>query len=381
MKKLVRLTLHALLGVVLCVSFLYCVPQASAPLKPAEAQTKHYVCPACGQACDNAVYDHPGTCPVCGMQLVPQGTTPAPTGPGKRVAIVLFDHAEIIDFSGPYEVFGAAGFDVYTVGETTAPVTTAMGMKVVPKYAFADAPQPDILVVPGGGVDEIRANAAALKWLRDTSGHAEQTMSVCNGAFILASAGLLDGLAATTTYGRIRQLATEFPKTKVVRDQRFVDNGKIITTAGLSSGIDGALHVVEKTLGKGAAELAALGIEYDWHRDSSFVRAALADHLIPSVEMNAMGDWTVDRTEGTRDRWDLVLRGTSPRSAAELMAHITHGFTEAKWRSVASSASSNEFRFEDDAQKPWTGTLTIESPGAAAAKREYVIRVSVARGG
>ena len=111
-------------------------------------------------------------------------------------------------------------------------------------------------------------------------------MSVCNGAFILASAGLLDGLSATTTNGNIPRLRTQFPKINVVEDRRYVDNGKIITAAGLSAGIDGALHVVELLMGKGAAEQTALVEEYDWHGNSRFVRASLADHVLPNLYLS-----------------------------------------------------------------------------------------------
>src|SRR5207245_8921403 len=110
-------------------------------------------------------------------------------------------------------------------------------------------------------------------------------MSVCNGAFILASAGLLDGLTATTTSGLIEKLRAEYPKTKVVDDRRFVDNGRIITAGGLSSGIDGALHVVSKMLGNGTAQAVALALEYDWRPGAGFARGALAARLIPDLDL------------------------------------------------------------------------------------------------
>src|SRR5262249_20748005 len=156
-----------------------------------------------------------------------------------------------------------------------SPVTTAMGMTVVPKYTLDDAPEPDILLVPGGDIHEPLASAATLRWIVDRSARTRHTLSVCNGAFILAHAGLLDGLSATTTYHLLGKLQKEFPKTKVVRDQRFVDNGRIITSGGLSSGIDGALHVVSKVRGLGVAQETALGIEYDWRPGSGFARGAL----------------------------------------------------------------------------------------------------------
>ncbi len=381
MKQTVRLVLPSLLRIAVCALFVFCAPRVEPRVAAAPAPAKHYVCPPCGAPCDGVVYDHPGTCPACGMTLVEQGTVAATPPPaGRRVAILVFDGVEIIDFTGPYEVFGAAGFDVYTVAETKTVVTTAMGMRVVPKYGFADAPQPSVVVVPGGGVQQARRSAATLRWITDVSKGADETMSVCNGAFILASAGLLDGLSATTTFHLIGRLAAEFPKTTVVSDRRFVDNGKIITTAGLSSGIDGALHVVEKLSGKGEAQAAALQIEYDWHPDSSYVRAKLADRLIPDVELDHVGKWRVELAEGTTDRFDIAVRGTSTLSTADLMTKIEGVFTtKGKWRTVSSTGASKEFRFEDERGKSWTGRLTIETVTAEA--REYVVRVSIARAG
>jgi transcriptional regulator GlxA family with amidase domain len=372
MTKLARTTRFAL-WLALALGFTRCAPSPA----PSPTQGKHYVCSPCQSPCDGTVYDHPGTCPVCGMPLVEHGS-PAAQGPaGKPVAILVFDGVEIIDFTGPWEVFGAAGFDVYTVAATREPVTTAMKMKVVPRYTFADAPRPAVLLVPGGAVNGARSSAATLKWVTETSAQAEQTMSVCNGAFILAGAGLLDGLTATTTAHLIPKLAEEFPATHVVSDRRFVDNGRIITTAGLSSGIDGALHLVEKMRGLGQAQAAALGIEYDWHRDGRFVRAALADHLIPDANLDAVGRWAFDKTEGTTDQWDMILRGTSPKSAEELLDYIGQAFTKGKWRRGASTATSSSFRFEDGGGKPWTGTLAIDPPRGD--QREYFLHLHIAR--
>jgi putative intracellular protease/amidase len=351
----------------------------------ARAESKHYVCTPCNQPCDAKVFDQPGTCPGCGMALIDQEAAKSMVQARKKAAILIFDGVEIIDYTGPYEVFGAARFEVYTVAASLDPVTTAMGMTVVPKYTFATAPAPDVLVVPGGGVRAVRESASTLKWVTETARRAEHTMSICNGAFILASAGLLDGLTATTTYHLIGSLAAEYPKVKVVDDQRFVDNGKILTTAGLSSGIDGALHVVSEMLGPGRAQTVALGIEYNWHPDHGFVRAALADKLIPELGLEKIGKWDIVRTEGGTDRWELEVRGTSDSSAAELRDYLGRALvTQGKWTNIEGKAAgsqspSNGWRFTDRDGKPWTGTLKIESlPGAG---REYTAKVTIARAG
>lgn len=190
----------------------------------------------------------------------------------QRVGVLVFDRVQVIDSMGPYEIFGAAGFEVATVAETADPVTTSMGLTILPRYTFADAPSFDVLVVPGGGVNAARRSAATLAFVRGASGRSVHTLSVCNGAFILASAGLLDGLDATTTAGLIEQLRAEFPKVRVLEGRRFVDNGRIVTAGGLSAGIDGALHVVAAMQGAEAAARVAEGEEYDWHPDGKAAR-------------------------------------------------------------------------------------------------------------
>ncbi len=185
-----------------------------------------------------------------------------------NVAILIFDGVQIVDYTGPYEVLGSGGRrNVYTVAEKPDVITTAMGMRVVPNYTFANQPRPDIIVVPGGGnsgepaarvprgVGAQLNNEAVIRWIRESAAQSKYVMSVCNGAFLLAKAGLLDGLSATTTAGYIDYLATVAPKTKVVYDQRYVDNGKVITTGGLSAGIDGAMRLIEKLDGAGRQEV------------------------------------------------------------------------------------------------------------------------------
>ena len=334
------------------------VPATTAAPASAPAPAKRYVCPG-----DGTRSDHPGPCPACGMDLVEE---PADM-PGKtKVAILVFDGVEIIDFAGPYEVFGAAGFDVYTVAATKAPVVTSMGLKVVPAYSFADVPAPDIVVVPGGSVKQVRSDPAVLKWVSNQATRAPHTMSVCNGAFTLASAGLLDGLTVTTTAHLIDQLRRELPQSRVVADKRFVDNGKILTTGGLSAGIDGALELVSQLRGKGYAQGVALGIEYDWRPDQPFTPAILADRLLPDLDLD-LTEWQVDAMEGTTDRWNLALRSRSAHDRAQLMAHLDAALIKGGWKRTASSAGRSDWSFAGSDGKPWRGTLSIEDRSGAAA--------------
>jgi transcriptional regulator GlxA family with amidase domain len=195
----------------------------------------------------------------------------------KKIAILIFEGVQIIDYTGPYEVFGQAGFDVFTVAARPDAITTVMGMNVVPKFTLENTPKPEVIVIPSGEVTQTQNDPQVIKWIQENTPGAEQVLSVCNGAYILARTGLLDGLSATTFYGLIDGLAAVAPKTKVVTDQRYVDNGKIITTAGISSGIDGSLYVVSKMMGKRRAQMAALNMEYNWQPDSNYARASFAD--------------------------------------------------------------------------------------------------------
>lgn len=195
----------------------------------------------------------------------------------KKVGIFLFDGVQIIDYTGPYEVLGY-GFEVFTVSQKSGTIKTNMGMKVIPDYDFTNSPSPDVIVLPGGfGVNEALKQPELLQWIKEKSKTAEITMSVCNGAFFLAMAGMLDGLSYTTTAGYIDTIQTIVPTAKPVRNKRFVDNGKIITTAGLSSGIEGALHIVSRLLGPGWEPIFARWLEYNWDPNSDYTAATLAD--------------------------------------------------------------------------------------------------------
>ncbi len=342
-----------------------------------------WICPPCGLPCDTTSFAGPGTCPACGMALVEAGSAAASPASdphfATKVAILVFTGCEVLDFSGPYEMFGAAGCDVYTVGATKDPVTTAMGLGVVPKYAFADAPRPDVLVIPGGGVGAASRDEATLRYIREVSGRDSVTMSVCNGAFILANTGLLDGLAATTTDHNIPRLARQYPKIRVVSDRRYVDNGRIVATAGLSAGMDGALHVIARLFGTGYAEEVALGEEYDWKTGGGFARAALADHQIPELKLDDLGLLGVVRTEGDRDRWDVVVRLRPDQPAEALLARVEGALRAGQWTRVASSGRGGAFesawRFRGNDGRAWTGRLALRRAGGA-----YVAEIAVARG-
>jgi putative intracellular protease/amidase len=370
-----------------CLSSLCAFMLLAAAAGAAVAQDgKKYVCRPCGLPCDKKEFAAAGTCPDCGMPLVEAGAAaaqPAVASDQKKVAILVFNGVEVLDFSGPYEMFGAAGCNVFTVAATADPVTSAMGLTVVPKYTFANAPQADVLVVPGGGVYGASRDDATLAYIKRATEHTTHTMSVCNGAFILANTGLLDGLSATTTYHNIPKLADQYPKIHVVSDQRYVDNGKIITAAGLSAGIDGALHVIARLFGTGFAEEVALGEEVDWKPEGGFVRAAMADHQIPAIQMDNLGSWNTVRTEGDTTHWDIVLDGTPKLAMPELTTRIEEQLSRGKWTKVDSAtkgaSASSTWQFTGSDGKPWKGELKLDS--SAGTGKTCMVSLSIARVG
>jgi putative intracellular protease/amidase len=292
--------------------------------------------------------------------------------PARNVAILIFPGVQIIDYTGPWEVFGHArvngqrAFQTYSVAEKPGAITTAMGMSVNPTFTFATAPRPDVLVVPGGNVDPQLENPAVMRWIRESATSAGVVLSVCNGAFFLARAGLLDGLEATTFAGLIDALRTAAPKTRVVTDRRFVDNGKIVTTAGLSAGIDGSLHVIEKLLGKGTAQIAAVSLEYDWRPDSGWARASLADGLLaPAYPVLGHYRRSVVRYEGTRDRWEAAWRIQADARPSEVLADLDRAFASEKgWTGsedrTAAGGARSVWHFDDGTGQSWKGWTRVE---------------------
>jgi transcriptional regulator GlxA family with amidase domain len=194
----------------------------------------------------------------------------------RHVAILIFDEVEVLDFAGPYEVFavtdelsGRAVFDTFTVADSPAGIRARHGLKVVPDHTVESAPAPHLLIVPGGaGTRALFKKPALLDWIRQCARPAEIVASVCTGALVLGRAGLLDGLPATTHYQCFAELRAAAPSARVVEDARFVDNGKIVTAAGISAGIDLSLHLVARLLGAEIAQRTAAHMEYHWRNDA-----------------------------------------------------------------------------------------------------------------
>jgi transcriptional regulator GlxA family with amidase domain len=190
----------------------------------------------------------------------------------KNVAILVFDDVEVLDFAGPFEVFAVTDelsdrsvFSVMTVAPQPGTVRARNGLNVVPDYALEACPQPHVLVVPGGsGARALLRSPVVLEWIQTRARKAELTMSVCTGALLLAKVGILDGLRATTHHLVVEELRKMAPGAVVDPSARFHDNGSVLTSAGISSGIDCSLHVVGRLLGNEAAIATARYMEYEW---------------------------------------------------------------------------------------------------------------------
>lgn len=192
------------------------------------------------------------------------------------VGIFLYEEIEVLDFTGPYEVFSTAvrvkkrldaaaekPFVVVTVAERLEPVRARGGLTVLPQACIATHPSLDILIIPGGVHTPLLEREQLIGWIARCAMRAEITASVCTGAMLLARAGLLSGKPATTHWEDLPELRA-YPEIDVIDDKRWIDTGKIITSAGISAGIDMSLHIVARVEGEELAMRTARQMEYTW---------------------------------------------------------------------------------------------------------------------
>ena len=199
----------------------------------------------------------------------------------RQVGILIFDGVEVLDFCGPFEVFSVARrpgenseeqrlFNVRTIAEERRTIRTTGGLLVEPHLAINDGDAEthfDLLVVPGGqGTRRERLNAPLLDWIAAQDRQTELTTSVCTGAFLLAERGILDGKRATTHWASVGWMRDQYPAVTMLDDVRYVDEGRVVTSAGISAGIDMSLHVVSRLHGEETAAWTARRMEYDWKK-------------------------------------------------------------------------------------------------------------------
>lgn len=194
-----------------------------------------------------------------------------------HVAVLVFDEVEVLDFAGPYEVFTCAArmhgrqhpgepalFAVSTIAATKEPVRARAGLRTLPDYAFGEHPPIDCLIVPGGVVDAEMEKPEVISWIRRVASGARITASVCTGAFLLAKAGRVGADRVTTHWEDIPDLRKSFPALEVQEQVRWVDIGSVVTSAGISAGIDMSLHLVERLHSRALALRTARQLDFDW---------------------------------------------------------------------------------------------------------------------
>jgi len=205
-----------------------------------------------------------------------------------NIGIFVQDNAEPLDFTGPFEVFNNTSkfvdseqISVFTIGETADPIN-AQGLSINPTYSINTCPTLQILLVPGGGTTKLMENQQVLSWIEQIAPSTNYLLSVCTGSLIYAKIGLLLGMTVTSHFGSIQYLRENYPDLDVDDSKRYIDNNTVITSAGISAGIDMALHVVEKLWGLDIAYKVTKYMEYNWERTDINVNL---DHLKSLVDM------------------------------------------------------------------------------------------------
>ena len=232
---------------------------------------------------------------------LPPGTAPAPTvdplptDRPLRVAFLVVDGVYNTELTAPYDVFQHTkfhtkpGMEVFTVSPNGQPVTTFEGIRVTPTYGFQNAPEADVLVVPSaaGSMDKDLQNQAMIDWVRQAGGRARHVVSLCDGAFVLAQAGLLDGVPATTFPDDYKRLAQTFPKVDLRINVSFVDAGKFLTSQGGARSYDVAMHLVDRLYGPEVAKGIGQGLLIPWPPDPRWVKS---ETVIPSQAAQPPGE-------------------------------------------------------------------------------------------
>jgi transcriptional regulator GlxA family with amidase domain len=200
----------------------------------------------------------------------------------RSVGIYIFDEIEVLDLGGPFEVFSTTSrmktrlqpgaekpFEVFTIADGIRPIRARGGLMMLPDFDIANHPVIDIFIIPGGVVTSELKRDAIVEWIARTAAKSTITASVCTGAFLLGKAGLLDGKTITTHWEDIDDFRAMFPDIPVQDKKRWVDAGTIVTSAGISAGLDMSLHLVARLESEELAVRTARQMDYDWQRSQS----------------------------------------------------------------------------------------------------------------
>lgn len=189
-----------------------------------------------------------------------------------NVGIYLYDQAEVLDFSGPYEVFSTASrlcpdsqaFNVFLVGETGETIKARGGFSINPDFGFYNHPSIDVLIVVGGVHTQEMKKTEVLEWIKQRAKSIDLVASVCTGAFLLAEAGVITRQRVTTHWDDIPDLKEGYPELTVLENRRWVDEGSVVTSGGITAGIDMSLHLVSRLHSQELAEKTARQMEFEW---------------------------------------------------------------------------------------------------------------------
>lgn len=264
------------------------------------------------------------------------------------VAILLFEDVQIIDFTGPWETFGQAGFKIFTVSEEKDTIHASMGMKLFADYTLSESPDADILVVPGGGIPhDLPSDHPMVMWLKQKEKNATYILTVCNGAFILGPADFSKGLSITTNAGMINHLSAFAAGCIPVYDKRFVHDGKFISAGGLTAGIDASLYLISQINSNGRAQEVANKMEYDWDPSGEYVRTKLADfELSKALDFNPPLRKKVLKYEGDEIYWlaDFVVKRTETLEA--FAKQMEDAAESENWKIISESKKENLIEYE-----------------------------------
>ncbi|MDR6318916.1 DJ-1/PfpI family protein [Actinoplanes couchii] len=203
-----------------------------------------------------------------------------------RITVLLFDGVEELDFTGPWETLRSwqmvttRNVRVRTASLDGAPVRCSLGLTVTPDGGIDDEPRPDLIVHPGGqGIDTLHTDRAHLDRMRALAAQGTMMTSVCNGAMVYAAAGLLDGRPATSHWLVLDELEKQHPRVEVVRDRRWVDAGEVVTSAGITAGIDMALHLIDRLDNTDIARAVAGILEHPWEPEVDTLAATSPENM------------------------------------------------------------------------------------------------------
>ncbi|GAB4248314.1 MAG: hypothetical protein Tsb0034_27700 [Ekhidna sp.] len=307
-----------------------------------------YTCPPCGCAHDGGHFDTMGTCPSCNMDLRASypGLERAAEAPRRITAgMLLFKGADIMDVTGPWSVFTHNHVQVLTFAKSKEAVTIGGAMELTPDFTLETLPDVDILVFPGSGLAESNPGDSAIQqFIKQRASSTEVLFSVCSGAFFLAEAGLLNGQQATTFASLIPVLKENYPEVNVVNNLKYTDNGQVVTTAGLSSGIDGTFHVISKFRGQGRVQDVANHMEYPWSQSTDYARSQLADKFIIGMkEVTSLFATSYLSSHGDMNSWTYSYELTDQVPPHKVLEVIQHELQKTgRWELT----QSGEERFE-----------------------------------